>query len=342
MALGIRAEHWPLSRPFRISRGVKTVADVVVVELLASDRGLAGRGESVPYARYGETVASVTGQLEPLRASLADGSISRDTLHRYLPAGAARNALDCALWDLEAQLLRRCTTDMLGEPPIAPMTNAVTIGLDEPAAMAEAARAASSAALIKIKVDARDPARQIQAVRTACPRSELIVDPNESWTAALLREIQPVLIEYRVALLEQPLPAGDELHLDGFTSAVPICADESCHTAADLPRLLGHYQYVNIKLDKTGGLTSALELLHEARALGFGIMTGCMICTSLSIAPALHIARHARFVDLDGPFWLARDRAGGVTYSGPQVLPPQRGFWGEPHDPARWVNEAVC
>ena len=342
LAFSVRAERWPLSRPFRISRGVKTAADVTVVELHARDRSLAGRGESVPYARYDETVASVTDQLESLRASLEDGSLSREALHRYLPAGAARNALDCALWDLEAQLSMRSVGAMLGESAIAPMTNAVTIGLDEPAAMAEAARVAGSAALLKIKVDARDPARQIQAVRAASPLSELIVDPNESWTAALLREMQPVLVANRVALLEQPLPAGDDLLMDGFVSAVPICADESCHTAADLPRLVGHYQYVNIKLDKTGGLTAALELLHEARTQGFGIMAGCMICTSLSIAPALHIARHARFVDLDGPFWLKRDRAGGVEYSGAQVLPPRRGFWGEPHDQALWAGDPAC
>ncbi len=326
-----RVERYPLSRPFRISRGVKTEAEVVVVEVHSTDGRTVGRGEAVPYARYGETTDSVMGQLESLRTELADLG-SRAALQRLLTAGAARNALDCALWDLEARLSRSSVATLLGGVPLDPVTTAVTIGLDEPAAMAEAAAGAVTAAVVKIKVDAVDPARQIQAVRSVCLRSEIIVDPNESWTASILRELQPVLVENRVALLEQPLPAGQEHLLEGFRSAVPLCADESCHTSADLDQLVGHFQYVNIKLDKTGGLTEALELLGQARSRGFGIMVGCMICTSLSIAPALHVARHARFVDIDGPFWLARDRAGGVKFAGDQVLPPVPGFWGDALD----------
>jgi L-alanine-DL-glutamate epimerase-like enolase superfamily enzyme len=335
----MRSERWPLSRPFRISRGVKTAAEVVVVEIREANGGAVGRGEAVPYPRYGESTASVMSQIESLRTPLAVGLARHELLER-LSAGAARNAVDCALWDLEAQASNADVARMLGESPVAPLTTALTIGLDASADMAEAARQVASAPLIKIKVDAYDPALQIRAVRQVCPRSELIVDPNESWNADILREMQPVLVENRVALLEQPLPAGSEHQIEGFASSVPMCADESCHTAADLAQLVGLYQFVNIKLDKTGGLTAALELLHQARARGFGIMVGCMICTSLSIAPALHVARHARFVDVDGPLWLARDRVGGIRLSHRQLIPPQNGFWGEPHAQGHWGRDS--
>jgi L-alanine-DL-glutamate epimerase-like enolase superfamily enzyme len=335
----MRSERWPLSRPFRISRGVKTAAEVVVVEIREANGGAVGRGEAVPYPRYGESTASVMSQIESLRTPLAVGLARHELLER-LSAGAARNAVDCALWDLEAQASNADVARMLGESPVAPLTTALTIGLDASADMAEAARQVASAPLIKIKVDAYDPALQIRAVRQVCPRSELIVDPNESWNADILREMQPVLVENRVALLEQPLPAGSEHQIEGFASSVPMCADESCHTAADLAQLVGLYQFVNIKLDKTGGLTAALELLHQARARGFGIMVGCMICTSLSIAPALHVARHARFVDVDGPLWLAGDRAGGIRFAHRQLIPPQNGFWGEPHAQGHWGRDS--
>jgi L-alanine-DL-glutamate epimerase-like enolase superfamily enzyme len=334
----MHSERWLLSRPFSISRGVKTEADVVVVEIRDADGGAVGRGEAVPYSRYGESTASVMSQIESLRAPLAAG-LARHQLLERLGAGAARNAVDCALWDFEAQASNADVAGMLGESPVGPITTALTIGLGAPAEMAAAARNAASAPLIKIKVDAYDPARQIRAVRQICPQSELIVDPNESWNSDILREMQPVLVENRVALLEQPLPAGSEAQIKGFASSVPMCADESCHTAADLAQLVGHFQFVNIKLDKTGGLTAALELLHQARALGFGIMVGCMICTSLSIAPALHVARHARFVDVDGPLWLARDRAGGVRFLHRELMPPQNGFWGEPHARGLWESD---
>jgi len=299
-----------------------------------------GRGEAVPYARYGESLPSVMSQLESMRP-LVEGGLSRESLLKSLPAGAARNAIDCALWDLEAQVSGMDVANVLGEFPVEPMTTAVTIGLDAPAAMAAAARAIALAPLIKIKVDARDAAAQIQAVREVCPQSELIVDPNESWDLDILRAMQPVLVEQRIAVLEQPLPAGSDSLLDGFVTSVPICADESCHTAADLPQLIGRYQFINIKLDKTGGLTTALDLLHQARSRGFGIMVGCMICTSLSIAPALHVARHARFADLDGPLWLARDRAGGITLTNQRLQPPQRGFWGELHENSALVQQVA-
>jgi L-Ala-D/L-Glu epimerase len=333
--LHVRSERWPLSRPFRISRGVKTAAEVVVVEL--HEGKTVGRGEAVPYPRYGESTSSVIGQIDSLREALEKG-LARQELLEALPAGAARNAVDCALWDLEAQSSAPDGARVLGASAAGPLTTALTISLDTPEAMAAAARQAANWPLIKVKVDSANPAAQIRAVRAACPTSALIVDPNESWNADILREAQPTLVENRVALLEQPLPAGSEHELQHVRSSVPICADESCHTAADLAALAGRFQFVNIKLDKTGGLTAALTLLEEARRGGFGIMVGCMICTSLSIAPAFHVARYARFVDLDGPLWLANDRIGGVSIERQHLRAPQAGFWGEPHDPDLWAR----
>lgn len=332
----VRSERWPLSRPFRISRGVKTAAEVVVVEL--HEGKTVGRGEAIPYPRYGERIASVISQIESLRVALGKG-LSRQQLLEALPAGAARNAVDCALWDLEAQTTGTDAARVLGTSAAEPLTTALTIGLDTPEAMAAAARQAAGWPLIKVKVDSANPAAQIRAVREACPASTLIVDPNESWNREIMREIDPALVENRVALLEQPLPAGSEHELEHVHSSVPVCADESCHTAADLAALAGRFQFVNIKLDKTGGLTAALTLLEESRRRGFGIMVGCMICTSLSIAPASHVARHASLVDLDGPLWLASDRTGGVTIERQRLRAPQAGFWGEPHDPNLWTRD---
>jgi L-Ala-D/L-Glu epimerase / N-acetyl-D-glutamate racemase len=252
--LHVRSERWPLSRPFRISRGVKTAAEVVVVELHEGEA--VGRGEAVPYPRYGESTASVMTQIGSLRPALRRG-LSRQQLLDLLPAGAARNAVDCALWDLEAQISGADVGGALGAAVVEPLTTALTISLDTPEAMGAAARDVVGWPLIKVKVDAVNPAGQIRSVREACPTSTLIVDPNESWNANMLRELEPVLVEGRIALLEQPLPAGSEHELDGLRSAVPICADESCHIAADLAALAGRFQFINIKLDKTGGLTAA-------------------------------------------------------------------------------------
>ncbi|MBS0416112.1 MAG: dipeptide epimerase [Proteobacteria bacterium] len=356
-AIQCRAERWPLSRPFRISRGTKVAAEVVVVEIREGSR--LGRGEGVPYPRYGESPESALAQIEQIRSAL-EGGMSRAELLEALAPGAARNAVDCALWDLEAQF----GVTQLSPPAAAAvgitrgpsvgaarasaaaahgasapavgalgaLTTAVTISLDTPDAMAAAARALIDVPLIKIKVDAQDPATRIRRIREICPNSALIVDPNESWTAEILRAASPTLDDCRVALLEQPLPAGREADLDGLEVPVPICADESCHTTADLPQLAGIFQFVNIKLDKTGGLTGALDLLQKARDSGFGIMVGCMICTSLSIAPAWRVATAAEFVDLDGPWWLKQDRPGGVSLQHGRLQPPGRGFWGESHD----------
>jgi L-alanine-DL-glutamate epimerase-like enolase superfamily enzyme len=323
--LSITQRSFPLVAPFRIARGVKVAADVVTVELRQA--GCIGRGESVPYARYGESVASVVDAMEALRAELVAG-MGRDELQARLPPGAARNALDAAMWDLESQLSSVPVWVQLARPPRSTLVSAITISIDTPQRMGEAASRIAGAGLIKIKVDADDPAARIEAVRRAAPLAHLIVDPNESWTIELLRDMQPMLERAGVELLEQPLPADADDALLGFSSRIPICADESCHVTADLPRLRGRYQAVNIKLDKTGGLTEAWRLLRAARGEGFRIMVGCMVCSSLGITPALEIAREAEFIDLDGPLWLQDDYPDGVSLQGGFLLPPSPAFWG--------------
>ncbi|MGJ4728330.1 N-acetyl-D-Glu racemase DgcA [Luteimonas sp. SDU101] len=321
-----------LATPFRISRGVRTSAEVVVATIRDGDA--VGRGESLPYARYDESVDSVIAEAARLTEAIA-GGLQRHQLRDLLPPGAARNALDCALWDLEARQQGASVAALLGQPePLPALVSAQTVSLDTPERMAEAARALAHLDLVKIKVDATDPAAQIRAVRSALPDARLIADPNESWTIPLLQSLQPVLAEARIDLIEQPLPAGEDDALLGFDSVARLCADESCHVASDLPRLRGRYQVVNIKLDKTGGLTGAMDLLDAARAQGFGIMVGCMISSSLSIAPAWHVARHAEFVDLDGPLWLRDDHAGGTVMRDGLLQPPSPALWGGP-DPHR-------
>ena len=307
----LRARHdrFALKRPFRIARGVKTVAEVVTVEI--GEGEARGRGEGVPYARYGESIESALAQVEAARGLIESGE-GRQALLAALPAGAARNAIDCALWDLEARLSGRSVAAMLRAPEPEPLASALTIGIDTPEATARAAESIAAAPLLKVKVDADDPAARIRAVRAVAPEAALIVDPNESWDRALVEALQPVLAEARVALLEQPVPADADEWLEGFSPLVPICADEAAHVAADVPRIARRYQAINVKLDKAGGLTAALELAQATRAAGLGLMTGCMISSSLSIAPALHVARLSDFADLDGPLWLAEDRTGGV------------------------------
>ena len=324
--LNIRHRSLPLHSPFRISRGVRHAAEVVTVELAQGDR--TGRGESVPYPRYGESIASVLDEMEALRKDLCAG-MGRDELQARLHPGAARNALDAALWDLEAKLTGVPVWTQLARAPHDPIVTALTVSLDTPQAMEQAAARMADARLIKIKVDADDPGARIEAVRRAAPKSRLIVDPNESWTFDILGELMPTLERVGVNLIEQPLPAAADADLSGFTSRIPICADESCHTSADLPRLVERYQAINIKLDKTGGLTEAWRLLRAARAQGFRIMVGCMVGSSLGIAPALEIAREAEFIDLDGPLWLENDHADGVKLIDGLLSPPAPGFWGE-------------
>jgi len=323
----LRAQHdrFALTHPFRISRGVKTQADVVTVSIEAG--GIVGRGEGVPYPRYGESIETTLAAIVNVRGAIERGA-DRYALQSLLPPGAARNAVDCALWDLEARQAGKSVAELISAPEPQRLASALTVVIDTPEAMAAAAKAVAGAPLLKVKVDAIDPEAQLRAVRGAAPDSRLIVDPNESWDEALLRSIEPLLVELRTDLLEQPVPAGADDWLEGFTPAIPICADEAVHVASDLDVIARRYQVVNVKLDKSGGLTAALELANATRARGLSLMTGCMVSSSLSIAAALHVARMSDFVDLDGPIWLAEDRAGGVRDEGGMLLPPERGFWG--------------
>lgn len=320
-----RSERWPLARPFRISRGVRTETTVVVVEARVGD--VVGRGESVPYARYDETPESVLEQLTVLSRH-TPSEVMRDRLPTLLPAGAARNAVDCALWDLEARMAGKSVSQLLGQTLPASYTTAVTLSIDTPDRMAEAARAVASSPVIKVKVDANQPRAILEAVSKAVPEARLIIDPNESWNIELLRDLQPFLAGLRVAFVEQPLPAAQDAALETLQPLVPLCADESVHTSADLEQVARRYQVVNIKLDKTGGLTEALRLRAAARARKLKVMVGCMICTSLSIAPALQIAADADYLDLDGPWWLAKDREHGVHVDQGRLTASSPFLWG--------------
>lgn len=327
MPRNLQAQHdrFALTRPFRIARGEKSFADVITVTV--TEGGITGRGEGVPYPRYGESIEAALATVESARGAVEAG-LGRQGLLALLPPGAARNAIDCALWDLEARRSGRDVAGLLAIAPAGPLTSALTIVIDTPAAMAAAAARAGEAPLLKVKVDAVRPGERIFAVRAAARKAALIVDPNESWDRAMVEAMQPVLAEAGAALLEQPVPAGSDAWLEGFEPAVPICADESVHVAADLDSVARRYQAVNVKLDKAGGLTAAIELAESARARGLGVMTGCMVCSSLSIAPALHVAAVSDFADLDGPLWLREDRPGGVREERGILFPPERGFWG--------------
>jgi L-alanine-DL-glutamate epimerase-like enolase superfamily enzyme len=323
--LRVQHDRFALIRPFRIARGVKTFADVITVTIV--EEGMAGRGEGVPYPRYGESVETSLAAIEEARAAVEAGA-GRQALQSLLPAGAARNAVDCALWDLEARRSGVDVASLAGVPAPAPLVSAITLGIDTPEAMAQLASRHSDVPLLKVKVDAEDPAARIRAVRAAAPRAALIVDPNESWDQRLLEDMQPVLLEAEIDLIEQPVPADSDSWLAGFVPAVPICADEAVHVAADLDRIALRYQAVNVKLDKTGGLTAALDLAHAARARGLILMTGCMVSSSLSMAPAFCVASLSDYADLDGPLWLREDREGGVRDEGGMLIPPVPGFWG--------------
>ncbi len=321
----VAIEAWPIAGSFTISRGSKTQADVVVVELC--DGAYRGRGECTPYPRYGETADGVVAAIEAMRQPLLDG-LNRSDLQRLLPGGAARNGLDCAFWDLEAKQSGRRAYVLAGLPAPGPVNTAYTISLGTPEAMAQAARAAAARPLLKIKLGSpEDPAR-IRAIRNAAPAAELIVDANEGWTPDNLAANLAACAEVGVTLIEQPLPAADDAALAAVAHPIPICADESVHDRATLARLKGKYEAVNIKLDKAGGLTEALALAEEATRLGFEIMVGSMVATSLAVAPAMLLAQRARVVDLDGPLLLAKDRPEGLRYEGSRVYPPEPALWG--------------
>jgi L-alanine-DL-glutamate epimerase-like enolase superfamily enzyme len=322
--LAIADERWPLAAVFRIARGAKTEAHVVVASL-AQD-GKTGRGECVPYARYGETVAGVIETIESARRDIEDGATRQDLL-RLMKAGAARNAVDCALWDLEAKLSGRRAWDIAGLPEPAETETAFTLSLDEPQTMADAARK-TRGPLLKIKLGGGRDIECLDAVRAARPDAAFIVDPNEGWTIAQLKAYAADLKRLRVSLIEQPLAADADAGLEGYDAPVPLCADESLHTAADLPRIAAKYACVNIKLDKAGGLTAALALAREAQNSGLSIMVGSMVSTSLSMAPAFLLSSLAHFVDLDGPLLLSQDRVPGMRYEGTKMFAPPPKLWG--------------
>ena len=328
VVLEAHAESWELAAPFSISRGTKSRAEVVVVT--ARDGEFEGRGEGVPYARYGE---SMTGALEAIAALRANcPGCSRNAVLSAMPPGAARNAVDCALWDLEARRGGVPVWELAGLRAPRSVETAYTIVLDGAAAMAAAARRNASRPLLKLKLGGApaEDVERLRAVRDAAPDPRLIVDANEGWSMAGLERIVPVAADVGVELIEQPLPADRDDALAGFVSPVPLGADESVRGAPDLAELAGKYQVLNIKLDKTGGLTAALDLVRDARAMGFDVMIGCMVATSLSMAPALLLAQDAAFVDLDGPLLLAADRPDGLRYGEGRVAFPPRGGWGQP------------
>ncbi|HEY0145283.1 MAG TPA: N-acetyl-D-Glu racemase DgcA [Methylovirgula sp.] len=322
--LHIAIERFPIAGRFVTSRDAKAEAVVVVVTLKEGD--FRGRGECVPYARYGESIESVIAQIEGWRSPIDDGA-GRDDLQKALPAGAARNALDCAFWDLEAKRsgVRAFERAGLAAPP--PVITAYTLSLDTPEAMAMAAKSAARP-LLKLKLGGDGDVQRLAAIRDAAPDAALIVDANEAWSPENLAANLAACATHGIALIEQPLPAGYDAILADILHSVPFCADESLHDRADLAALRGRYYAINIKLDKAGGLTEALALADEAAQLGFEIMIGCMVATSLAMAPALLLAGRAQYVDLDGPLLLARDRPEGLVYDGSRIHPPAPVLWG--------------
>ena len=323
--LAVRHESYPLAATFTISRGSRTHADIVIVEL--TQRGVTGRGECLPYPRYGESVDGVIATIEGLRSALARG-LDRMGLQRALPAGAARNALDCAFWDLEAKQAGCRVWELIGQPTPKPVITAYTLSIDSAEKMGEAAAKAAGRPLLKLKLAGPDNLDRIAAVRAKAPHARLILDANEGWTPAIYADLAPHLAVLGVDLVEQPLPAGEDQALAIMQHPVPVCADESCHDSANLEALVGLYDFINIKLDKTGGLTEALTVKAAALAHGFRIMVGSMLATSLSMAPALLLAQGAEVVDLDGPLLLARDRPNGLVYEDSRVHPPVPALWG--------------
>jgi len=325
LTLSLAAERWPIAGSFTISRGAKTEAAVVVATL--DDGAHRGRGECTPYSRYDESVDRVTAQIEALRPQLAAG-LTRAGLQQAMPPGAARNALDCAFWDLEAKRAGRRVHELLGLPAPQPVTTAFTISLGTPDDMAKATAKAAGRALLKIKLGAPGDPERIAAVRAAAPKTTLIVDANEGWGEDVLAANLAACAAAGVVLVEQPLPEGRDEALARIKRPIPVCADESAHDLTSLPALAGRYDAVNVKLDKAGGLTEALAMAAEAERLGFTLMAGSMVATSLSVAPAMLLAQKARFVDLDGPLLLARDRPDGLVYRDSLVYPSTPALWG--------------
>ncbi|QLP97792.1 MAG: dipeptide epimerase [Rhodoblastus sp.] len=324
-ALSLSIERFPLARAFVISRGARTEAVVVVAEIRQG--GHRGRGECTPYARYGESPDSVVAQIESVRAQIEAGA-DRAALQTLLPAGAARNALDCALWDLDAKRLDMRAFAMAGLHALRPASTCFTISVGDAVTMAQHAREAAHRPILKVKLAGEGDEARIAAVRAAAPEATLVVDANEAWDEASLERRLDACAQAGVALVEQPLPAGRDGALARIRRAIPVCADESAHDRHGLEALRDRYDAINVKLDKTGGLTEALALATEAERLGFGLFVGCMVASSLAMAPAMLLSPRARFVDLDGPLLLAHDRPEGLRYEGSTIYPPEPALWG--------------
>lgn len=321
MRLEVRKDVFPLARAFTISRGSRTEARVLTVTV--EEGGARGRGECVPYARYGETLESVTAEIEGL-----PDAFDRAALQELLPAGAARNAVDCALWDLEAKRSGRRAWKLARLPRPRPEVTAYTLSLEAPEAMRAEAAKHRDRPLLKVKLGGEGDMSRLEAVREGAPRTRIVIDANEGWTAEVYAELAPALVRLGVELVEQPLPAGADEALGEMARPLPVCADESCHDRASLAGLAGRYDVVNVKLDKTGGLTEALALRREAETAGYGIMVGCMVGSSLAMAPAVLVAQGARWVDLDGPLLLSADRAEPLRYDDKGVHPAAPELWG--------------
>ena len=323
-SIDAKEEVWPLKNVFRISRGSRTETRVVVVTV--RDGTHIGRGEAVPIKRYDQTIDCVLAQIESVKTATP---LHRHRLQQVLPAGAARNALDCALWDLEAKISGKRVWELANIPIVPEVETSFTISLDSPEKMAAAARAAAKSPILKLKLGGDDvDLARVEAVRERALAARLLIDANESWSPDHYQKIVPALKRLRVDLIEQPFPANADDVLEELDHPVPVCADESCHTRADLPRLKNLYDAINVKLDKTGGLTEALVLAAHARASGFKLLIGCMVGTSLGMAPARILASADDYVDLDGPLLLARDREHGLPYQNGRIGIPARELWG--------------
>lgn len=324
-SISIDLESFEIAGGFTISRGSRTHANVLVTSV--TEGSVSGRGECVPYARYGETMESVQALIQEITPALKAG-MSRHELQTAMPAGAARNAVDCALWDLEAKLSSKSAQEIAGLASLAPVTTAYTISVGTPEVMAEKTAKAAHRPLLKVKLAGPGDDARIEAVRRAAPDSTLIVDANEAWDETCFGRNMDACERAGVALIEQPLPAGKDAVLSGLDRKILICADESLHTRAGLEDLRSRYDAINIKLDKAGGLTEALALLKHARDLEFKIMIGCMLGTSLAMAPAVLLAQGADYVDLDGPLLLTQDRVPGLVFDGSTLYPPEADLWG--------------
>lgn len=321
LKLVVKPDSFALAEVFTIARGSRSQADVLTVRITRD--GITGWGECVPYERYNETMDSVKEQIE----SLPD-DFDRTTLQELLPAGAARNAVDCALWDLEAKTHQKRVWELTGLQKPGPKVTAYTLSLDEPDKMKTKAKENAHRPLLKIKLGTPDDMPRLEAVRAGAPDSKIIIDANEGWTTQVYKELAPHLLRLGVAMVEQPLPAGDDAYLEEIERPLPVCADESCHDRNSLPELAGRYDMVNIKLDKTGGLTEALALCEQAQKEDYEIMVGCMVGSSLAIAPAVLVAQQASIIDLDGPLLLAEDRNPPLKYDERQVHPSLPELWG--------------